>query len=119
MGPVGAASADRAPSVFSPCPRGPMFARPMCSPWLAHFPTFDFPVASSTRGVPSHPSFVPIASFQMKKTTLLLLLVSSILIAGCGGSETVIPKDALTEEQKAAIKAEDKSVADEESGKAR
>lgn len=55
----------------------------------------------------------------MKKNTLLSLLVSSVLIAGCGGSETVIPKTGLTEEQKAAIKAEDKAVADEESGKAR
>ena len=55
----------------------------------------------------------------MKKISLLALAVSSLLIAGCGGSETVIPKGALTEEQKAAIKAEDKAVADEESGKAR
>lgn len=55
----------------------------------------------------------------MKKITFLTLAISSILIAGCGGSETVIPKGPLTEEQKAAIKAEDKAVADEESGKSR
>ena len=60
-----------------------------------------------------------VTNFPMKKITFLTLAVSSILIAGCGGSETVIPKGPLTEEQKAAIKAEDKAVADEESGKSR
>jgi len=40
----------------------------------------------------------------------------TISIVGCGGSnEAIIPKDALTEEQKAAIKADDQRIADEES----
>ena len=76
-------------------------------------------IASSPRSSPYLSLITFLSRSLMKKISLLALAVSSILIAGCGGSETVIPKGALTEEQKAAIKAEDKAVADEESGKSR
>ncbi|MBU6173863.1 MAG: hypothetical protein KGQ60_08670 [Planctomycetes bacterium] len=47
---------------------------------------------------------------------ILLVAFMTISIVGCGGSnEAIIPKDALTEEQKAAIKADDQRIADEES----
>ena len=36
--------------------------------------------------------------------------------AGCGKQETIMPEGELTEEQKAAVKAEDEAIADEESG---
>ncbi len=46
----------------------------------------------------------------------VLLLFVVTWITGCGGSnETILPKDALTEEQKNAIKADDARIADEES----
>ncbi len=55
----------------------------------------------------------------MSKFSIVFFLFASLVFIGCGGSETVIPTGALTEEQKAAIKAEDKAVEDEESGKSR
>ncbi len=46
---------------------------------------------------------------------LKLLLVSICLFVGCGKQETVLPTTPLTDEQKAAIKADDARVAEEES----
>jgi hypothetical protein len=48
-------------------------------------------------------------------TTALILAAGTVLAAGCG-SKTVINTAPLSDEQKAAIKAEDERVADEESG---
>ncbi len=56
----------------------------------------------------------------MAKLCSAFLMTTLILLAGCGGSsETILPTTELTEEQKAAVRAEDAAVADEESGKAR
>lgn len=46
--------------------------------------------------------------------SIFSLILLFPLAVGCG-DKTVIPNQPLTEEQKAAIKAEDKKVADEES----
>lgn len=52
----------------------------------------------------------------MKQFLVLLVLVVNVV--GCGGSgETVLPTDKLTQEQIEKVKAEDKSVADEEGGR--
>lgn len=56
----------------------------------------------------------------MSKLYSAFLIASLILLVGCGASsETILPTTELTEEQKAAVRAEDAAVADEESGKAR
>jgi hypothetical protein len=53
---------------------------------------------------------------DMKKFIALFLFALVFNVVGCGGSsEAIIPTNELTEEQKAAIKAEDDAVADEES----
>lgn len=49
------------------------------------------------------------------KIRFLSLVFASSLAVGCGSQDTVIPTDRLTDAQKAAIVAEDKAVADEES----
>ena len=54
---------------------------------------------------------------EMKKVFATLFLLASAWVIGCTDAETVIPNTPLTEEQKAAIKAEDAAVAKEESGK--
>lgn len=52
----------------------------------------------------------------MRKFIAVLLFSLVCNVAGCGGSDkAIIPTTELTEEQKAAIKAEDDAVADEES----
>jgi hypothetical protein len=52
----------------------------------------------------------------MKKFLALVLLVLVFKAVGCGGSnEAIIPTTPLTDEQKAAVKAEDQAVEDEES----
>jgi hypothetical protein len=57
---------------------------------------------------------------QMNRLCPAILIGMLILLAGCGGSsETVLPTTELTEEQKAAVKAEDTAIDDEESGKSR
>jgi len=50
---------------------------------------------------------------SLRISLLAVLVLSNVL--GCGEPKTVIPTTPLTEEQKAAIKAEDAKVADEES----
>lgn len=56
----------------------------------------------------------------MTKLGSAFLVAALILLVGCGGSgETILPTTELTEEQKAAVMAEDAAIADEESGKAR
>jgi hypothetical protein len=56
----------------------------------------------------------------MTKLCSAFLITTLILMAGCGGSsETIMPTTELTEEQKAAVMAEDAAIEDEESGKAR
>ncbi len=49
------------------------------------------------------------------KLRFACFLLTMNFVAGCGPAPSVIPTDALTEEQKAAIKAEDDAVAMEES----
>ncbi len=49
-----------------------------------------------------------------KPTLSLWLLV--VLLSGCGSGETNLPTTEFTDEQKAAIVAEDAAVADEEMG---
>lgn len=49
------------------------------------------------------------------KIRFACLLLAVNFAAGCGPAPSVIPTDALTDEQKAAIKAEDDAVAMEES----
>lgn len=59
-----------------------------------------------------------IVTMLKKKLVLVLALAGLGLMhcAGCGGSnKTVLPTDELTEEQKAAIMAEDARIDDEES----
>ena len=52
----------------------------------------------------------------MKKIFGLAMFSLLFATIGCGGSnEAIMPSSALTEEQKAAVKAEDAAVADEES----
>lgn len=52
----------------------------------------------------------------MRKFIALFLFALVFNVVGCGGSnEAIIPTTELTEEQKAAVKAEDDAVADEES----
>jgi hypothetical protein len=52
----------------------------------------------------------------MKKFLALVLLALVLKSVGCGGSnEAIIPTTPLTDEQKAAVKAEDQAVEDEES----
>jgi len=46
---------------------------------------------------------------------VLFVGLAAVTLAGCGDGKAVIPTTELTEEQKAAIKAEDAKVADEES----
>lgn len=43
-------------------------------------------------------------------------LVATVALVGCGGSETVMNTEPLTEEQKAAIRSEDLLVESEERG---
>lgn len=45
-------------------------------------------------------------------------LIITILFSacGCGPAETVIPTERLTDEQNAAVKAQDEAIAEEESG---
>ncbi len=54
------------------------------------------------------------SKYRVLITFLPLCLM--LVISGCGSQETVLPTDPFTEEQKAAIKAEDEAVADDESG---
>ena len=51
----------------------------------------------------------------MQYLRFLALTLLAATVIGCGNSETVIPTEAFTDEQKAAIKAEDAAVEDEES----
>ncbi len=51
----------------------------------------------------------------MSRLRFTFLLLTLPCLPGCGGQKTVLPSTDLTEEQKAAIKAEDAKVADEES----
>jgi len=51
----------------------------------------------------------------MSHARLALLLLTLFCLLGCGEPKTVLPSTDLTEEQKAAIKAEDAKVAEEES----
>lgn len=45
------------------------------------------------------------------------LIVALLFCAcGCGPAESVIPTNSLTDEQNAAVKAEDEAIAEEESG---
>ncbi len=50
---------------------------------------------------------------KIRTAVLMVLCLSSYL--GCGQPKTILPTGELTEEQKAAIKADDARVADEES----
>jgi hypothetical protein len=55
----------------------------------------------------------------MKFSRSILIVAGLALSAGtigCGSKETYIPKDKLTPEQEAAVKAEDDAIFDEESG---
>lgn len=52
---------------------------------------------------------------QYRVIVPFLPLFLVIILSGCGKQETVLPTDPFSEEQKAAIKAEDAAVADEES----
>ena len=53
---------------------------------------------------------------SMKKFLLTVLVVLVLKGIGCGGSnEAIIPTTELTDEQKAAVKAEDAAIEDEES----
>lgn len=52
----------------------------------------------------------------MRKLVVTVLLVLVIKSVGCGGSnEAIMPTTPLTDEQKAAVKAEDAAIEDEES----
>ncbi len=46
---------------------------------------------------------------------LLHLIIALSIVTGCGKQDTVLPTDPLSDQQKAAIVAEDKAIADEES----
>jgi hypothetical protein len=51
----------------------------------------------------------------MSRVLLLTVILSLNFLLGCGEPKAVIPTTDLTEEQKAAIKAQDQKIADEES----
>lgn len=52
----------------------------------------------------------------MRRLTTATLALLAALAVGCGGGEkALLPKDDLTEEQKAKVKQEDALIADEES----
>lgn len=52
----------------------------------------------------------------MSSLRILVLIMLAVALIGCGGSnETIIPTDKLTDEQNAAVKAEDEAIEDEES----
>ncbi|MBL8872759.1 MAG: hypothetical protein JNK90_23470 [Planctomycetaceae bacterium] len=52
----------------------------------------------------------------MKKLLLAVLVILVLKGIGCGGSnEAIMPTTPLTDEQKAAVKAEDAAIEDEES----
>lgn len=56
----------------------------------------------------------------MNKLYPVILICILISFVGCGGSsEAIMPTTELTEEQKAAVRAEDAAIEDEESGKSR
>ena len=53
---------------------------------------------------------------SMKKLLLTVLVILVLKGIGCGGSnEAIMPTTPLTDEQKAAVKAEDAAIEDEES----
>lgn len=56
----------------------------------------------------------------MNRLYACILICILIPLAGCGGSsDAIMPTTELTEEQKAAVMAEDAAIEDEESGKSR
>lgn len=55
----------------------------------------------------------------MRKAQLLMvfsLSFSAVLMSGCGSGQTAMPSSEFTEEEKAAIAAEDAEIADQEMG---
>lgn len=56
----------------------------------------------------------------MSSLRVFVLIMLAVIFTGCGGSnDTIIPTDKLTDEQNAAVKAEDEAIEDEEGASSR
>jgi hypothetical protein len=58
---------------------------------------------------------ISLKALNLRSAHLLMIIVVCLAFTGCGPADSVHPTTDLSEEQKAAVRAEDQKVADEES----